>query len=162
MLVTPAGIGEILLGKLIPYFLLGMASMLVSVAICRVGFGLPMRGSLLALCVVCAAFLLASLSLGLLISTVAKSQFVAAQTALLAAYLPAMLLSGFIFEIDSMPPPIRLVTRAVPARYLVSSLKTIFLAGDIPSVLVPNTLAMLGIAAVLLTITLRKTSKTLE
>jgi ABC-2 type transport system permease protein len=148
MLVTPAGIGEILVGKLLPYFLLGMASMLVSVAICRLGFGLPMRGSLWALCV--------------LISTAAKSQFIAAQTALFAAYLPAMLLSGFIFEIDSMPLPVRMVTRAVPARYLVSSLKTIFLAGDIPSVIVPNTLAMLAIAAVFLMITLRKTSKTLE
>ncbi|HBF34044.1 TPA: hypothetical protein DDW35_05725 [Candidatus Sumerlaeota bacterium] len=162
MMVTPASMGEILLGKLIPYFILGMGSMLVSVAISHLFFELPIRGSLGALCVVSAAFLLASLSLGLLISSVAKNQFVAGQAALLAAYLPAMLLSGFVFEIDSMPAPIRAITCVVPAKYLVSCLKTIFLAGDIPSVLVPNTLAMLSIAAVLLLLTLRKAAKTLE
>jgi ABC-2 type transport system permease protein len=162
MMVTPAGIGEILAGKLIPYFILGMCSMLVSVAVSRVLFELPMRGSMLSLCVVSAAFLLASLSLGLLISTAAKNQFHAGQTALIAAYLPAMLLSGFIFEIDSMPAFVRAVTYAVPARYLVACLKTIFLSGDIPAVLVPNTLAMLAIAAFILLLTLRKTAKSLE
>lgn len=162
MMVTPAGIGEILAGKLIPYFLLGMGSMLVSVAVSRVLFELPMRGSMMSLCIVSAAFLLASLSLGLLISSAAKNQFVAAQAALLAAYLPAMLLSGFVFEIDTMPAPVRILTHAVPAKYLVSSLKTIFLAGDVMAVIVPNTLAMLGIAAVLLLLTLRKTAKSLE
>jgi ABC-2 type transport system permease protein len=162
MMVTPASIGEILLGKLIPYFLLGMVSMLVSVGISHIFFELPIRGSLLALCTVSAAFLLAALSLGLLISSVAKNQFVAGQAALLAAYLPAMLLSGFVFEIDSMPAPIRLLTDFVPAKYLVNCLKTIFLVGDIPSVLVPNTLAMLGIAAFLLLLTWRKAAKSLE
>jgi ABC-2 type transport system permease protein len=125
-------------------------------------FELPMRGSMLSLCVVSAAFLLASLSLGLLISTVSKNQFHAGQTALVAAYLPAMLLSGFVFEIDSMPTAVRALTYAVPARYLVSCLKTIFLTGDIMAVIVPNTLAMLAIAGVLLLLTLRKTAKSLE
>lgn len=162
MMVTPASIGEILAGKLIPYFLLGMGSMLASVAVSRVLFQLPLRGSLAALCLVSAAFLLASLCLGLLISTAAKNQFVAGQAALLAAYLPAMLLSGFVFEIDSMPAPVRILTFAVPARYLVSSMKTIFLAGDVWTVIVPNTLAMLGIAFLLLMLTLRKTAKSLE
>jgi ABC-2 type transport system permease protein len=162
MMVTPAGIGEILAGKLIPYFILGMGSMLMSVFIACTLFELPMRGSMLALCIISAAFLLVSLSLGLLISSVTKNQFVAGQTALLAAYLPAMLLSGFIFEIDTMPAPVRIVTYLVPARYLVTSLKTIFLTGDIMAVLIPNTLAMLGMAAVLLFVTLRKTAKTLE
>lgn len=162
MMVTPATIGEILLGKLLPYFVLGMCSALGSVAISRVLFDLPMRGSLASLCLVSAAFLLASLSLGLLISSAVKNQFVAGQIALLAAYLPAMLLSGFIFEIDSMPAAVRMLTYAVPARYLVSSLKTIFLAGDVWAVIVRDTLAMLVMAAVLLALTLRKTAKSLE
>ncbi len=162
MLVTPAGIGEIIAGKLIPYFILGMLSMLGSVVIARIVFALPMRGSLFALCFASSAFLLAALCQGLLISTVTKNQFVAGQAALIAAFLPAMLLSGFIFEIDSMPIAVRAVTRLIPARYLVSSLKTIFLAGDIYAVIIPNVIAMLCIAAFFFSVTLRKTSKTLE
>ena len=77
------------------------------------------------------------LALGLLISTVTKNQFAASQAALISAFLPAFELSGFIFEIDSMPAPIRLLTYVLPARYFVSSLQTIFLAGDVTTVLVP-------------------------
>jgi ABC-2 type transport system permease protein len=84
-----------------------------------------------------------------LISTVTKNQFAASQAALIAAFLPAFELSGFIFEIDSMPAPIRLFTRVLPARYFVSSLQTLFLAGDVASVLVPDILALLTIAVVL-------------
>lgn len=162
MMVTPAGIGEILAGKLLPYFLLGMGSMVVSVAVSRVVFGLPMRGSIASLLAISAAFLLASLSLGLLISTVAKNQFVAAQVALIVAYLPSMMLSGFIFEIDSMPLPVRTLSRIVPAKYCVSGLQTVFLAGDIPALIVTNTLIILSMTAVLLIVTLRKSAKSLE
>ena len=84
------------------------------------------------------------LALGLLISTVTRNQFAASQAALIAAFLPAFELSGFIFEIDSMPAPIRLLTRVLPPRYFVSSLQTLFLAGDVPSVLVPNGLVLAG------------------
>ena len=87
---------------------------------------------------VSSAFLVAMLPLGLLISTVTKNQFAASQAALMAAFLPAFELSGFIFEIDSMPAPIRLFTRILPARYFVSSLQTLFLAGDVASVLDPG------------------------
>jgi ABC-2 type transport system permease protein len=97
-----------------------------------------------------------------MISTLARNQFVAGQTAMLAAFLPAFLLSGFIFEISSMPLPIRLLTYVLPARYLVASLQTLFLAGDIWSVLLPAMGAMLVIAAVFFGITARFTAKRLD
>src|SRR5262249_19844134 len=88
-------------------------------------------------------------ALGLLISALATTELAASQAALIAAFLPAFLLSGFLFEIDSMPAPIRLITRVLPARYFVSSLQTLFLVGDVPEVLVPDTLALMAIAAAL-------------
>jgi ABC-2 type transport system permease protein len=162
LLATPVGAPEFLLGKLIPYFVLGMAAMGLSAAVAVFFFGVPFRGSVGALLVVSAAFLAAMLPLGLVISTVTRNQFVASQLALISAFLPAFWLSGFIFEIDSMPYPIRLLTRVLPARYFVPSLQTLFLAGDVPGVLVPNTLALLAIAAVLLFALVRATRLRLE
>ncbi len=95
------------------------------------------------------AYVAVMLALGLLISTLAKNQFAASQAALIAGFLPAFELSGFIFEIDSMPAPIRLLASVLPPRYFVSSMQTIFLAGDVPSVLVPNGLVLMTMAAVL-------------
>ncbi len=162
LMATPAGVGDFLLGKLIPYFVLGMAAMAISVIAAVAGFGVPFRGSVGALVVVSSAFLAAMLPLGLLISTKTKNQFAASQAALMAAFLPAFLLSGFIFEIDSMPAPIRLLTRVLPARYFVSSLQTLFLVGDVPEVIVPDTLALLAIAAVLNLLLVRSTRMRLE
>jgi ABC-2 type transport system permease protein len=162
LMATPAGTLEILLGKLIPYFVLGMGSMLIAVATSRLLFGLPLRGSLGALCAVSAAFLLAALGQGLLISTAAKNQFLAAQGAVVSAFLPAMFLSGFLFEINSMPLPLRMIARVLPARYLVSALRSTLLAGDIPTILTTSILAMLVIAAFFLILTARMTVKRLE
>ena len=103
LLVTPVRIGEILLGKLIPYFLLGMGGMALSTAMAVWVFGVPLRGSFVVLSVVSALFMLTALGMGLLISTVARSQFVAGQIAIIVAFLPAFILSGFIFDIASMP-----------------------------------------------------------
>jgi ABC-2 type transport system permease protein len=150
LMSTPIGVAELLIGKLAPYFLLGMAAMGLSVGAAIIVFDVPFRGSLWALVLVSSAFLLCMLALGLLISTLARNQFVASQAALIAGFLPAIMLSGFLFEIASMPWPIRLLTYAMPARYFVPSLQTLFLAGDVAAVLVPNGLAMLAIAAVLL------------
>jgi ABC-2 type transport system permease protein len=162
LMATPAGTLEILLGKLIPYFVLGMGSMLIAVATSRLLFGLPLRGSLAALCAVSAAFLLAALGQGLLISTAAKNQFLAAQGAVISAFLPAMFLSGFLFEISSMPLPLRVIARVLPARYLVSALRSTLLVGDIPIILATSILAMLAIAAFFLILTARMTVKRLE
>ncbi len=162
LMSTPIGTLELLIGKLTPYFLLGMAAMGLSVGATVLIFDVPFRGSLLALAAIAAVFLLCMLSLGLLISTVTRNQFVASQAALIAGFLPAIMLSGFLFEIASMPLPIRLLTYAMPARYFVPSLQTLFLAGDIPAVLVPNGLAMAAIAAILLAAVARITRLRLD
>ena len=162
LMATPIGIVELIVGKLTPYYLLGMGSMAVCVIASVTLFDLPFRGSVLALVLVSSVFLIGMLALGLLISTVSKNQFVAAQIALIVGFLPSFLLSGFVFEISSMPLPIQNLTRIIPARYFVSCLQTIFLAGDIRSVLLPNTLALGVIAAVLMLLVARKTNKRLD
>jgi len=162
LLATPAGRVDFLIGKLVPYFLLGMVSVGLAVAASVWGFGVPFRGSVGWLALVASVFMLAALGLGLLISTVTGNQFVASQVALIAGFLPAFLLSGFIFEIGSMPLPIRLITYILPARYLMPCLQTLFLAGDVTDVLVPNLLAMALIAAVLLAATAARTKRRLD
>jgi ABC-2 type transport system permease protein len=159
---TPASILEILVGKLLPYFGLGLIATLGCAAAAVFLFGVPLRGSLLALLATSCAFLVPALGQGLLISALARNQFVAAQAALISGFLPALLLSGFIFEIDSMPLVIRLFTHVVPARYFVASLQTVFLAGDVWSLLIPDMLYMIAIGAVFFTITALKSRKSLD
>jgi drug efflux transport system permease protein len=150
LMVTRVTMREILLAKLIPYFVLGMGGMAASVVIAVFLFGVPLQGSLAVLTGVSALFMLAALGMGLLISTFARNQFVAGQIAIITTFLPAFILSGFIFDIDSMPYAIRLITHIVAARYLVSILQSVFLAGDVWSIILPNTLALLVMAAVFL------------
>ena len=161
-MTTPVGVSEFLLGKLLPYFLLGMVAMglAASAAICV--FNVPFRGSIEMLVSVTALFLLTMLPQGLLISTVTRNQFVASQAALIAAFLPAFELSGFIFEISSMPAPIRAITLFLPARYYVTCLQTLFLAGDVMSVLLPAMATLATIAVVLLGLLIYTTRMSLE
>ncbi len=161
LFVTPIRVGEILLGKLIPYFVLGMCGLVMSVAIAIWLFKVPLMGSLLVLMTTSALFLLAALGMGLLISTLSKNQFVAGQTAIITTYLPAFILSGFIFDIGSMPEPIRVITHVVAARYYVSILQTVFSAGDIMAVIIPNSLALLAMAVFFLGLVRIKTKKRL-
>jgi len=142
LMSTPVSMSEILLGKVIPYFVLGTGGMLLSVAMAVWLFGVPLRGSFLLLFAVASLFLLVALGMGLLISTVAKNQFVASQIALVVTFLPAFVLSGFIFEIASMPQVVQFITQIIPARYFVALLQTIFMAGDIWAVILPNALAL--------------------
>lgn len=153
LLVTPVAMSEILVGKIAPYFVLGMGGMTISVVMAVWLFDVPLRGSLWILVGTTSLFLLAALGMGLLISTLAKVQFVAAQIAIIATFLPAFMLSGFIFDIQSMPAVIRGVTYLLPARYFVSSLQTIFSAGDVPEILIPNGVALLLMATVFLGLT---------
>jgi ABC-2 type transport system permease protein len=148
MLASPAGMAELTFAKLGCYFVLGMGSMAMSVLMAIFLFGLPFRGSIAALTAASALFLVFALGLGLFISTLARNQFVAAQVAFIATMLPAMMLSGMLFDIASMPHWLQVVTYAVPARYLVSILQTLFLAGDVWAVILPNLLG-LGLAATL-------------
>ncbi|MET0529892.1 MAG: ABC transporter permease [Microvirga sp.] len=131
VMATPVTATELLFGKIIPYFLLGLTAMTLCLLLAVFVFDVPFRGSLIALYALCATFLIPALGQGLLISAVTKNQFLASQVALITAFLPAFLLSGFLFEIDSMPLVIQWITVIVPARYLIPSLQTVFLAGDI-------------------------------
>ena len=162
LLSTPARIGEILLGKLLPYFGLGLLATLLSAGLAVYVFGVPLRGSWLVLLLLSSTFLLPALGQGLVISAVAKNQFIASQLALITGFLPAFLLSGFLFEIDSMPAPIRAVTYLVPARHFIASLQTVFLAGDLWPVLLPNMAKMLAIGALFFTVARVKTRKSLD
>ncbi len=153
---------EILIGKLLPYFVLGMIATLGSAALAIFVFDVPLRGSLLALMTLSAVFLIPALGQGLLISTLTKNQFLASQIALFSGFLPAFLLSGFFFEIDAMPLPIQAITYLVPARYFVSSLQTVFLAGDVWSVFLPDLAAMTAIGLLFFAIAKSKTRKNLE
>ena len=159
---TPVSVVEILIGKLLPYFLLGLAATLMITVLAIGVFGVPLRGSWGALLVLSSAFLIPALGQGLVISAVAKNQFIAAQIALVSGFLPAFLLSGFIFDIASMPWPIRALSCIVPARYFVASLQTLFLAGDVWAVFLPNMLGMLAIGTVFFVIARNKTKKSLD
>lgn len=162
LMVTPIRIGELLLGKLLPYFVLGMGGMLLSVAMARWQFGVPLTGSFWLLLVTSTLFMLVALGMGLLISTVARNQFVAGQIAILVTFLPAFILSGFIFDIGSMPAPIQFITHVVPARYFVAILQTLFLAGDVWPVVLGNAAALLLMMLIFFAVLGRKARKRLE
>ncbi len=162
LLATPVGIIELLVGKLVPYFLLGMGSMVLSVATAVFLFGVPFRGSFVWLTLVSAVFMWAALGQGLLISTVTRNQLVAAQASILSSFLPAFYFSSFVFEVDSMPWPLQLISYALPARYYVSTLQTLFLAGDITSVIVRDLLAIAAIAVGFFALTAFTTRTRLE
>jgi ABC-2 type transport system permease protein len=146
LMVTRVSIVEILIAKLVPYFVLGMGGMAGSVAIAVWLFGVPLRGSLAVLAAASALFLLAALGMGLLISSFARNQFAAGQIAIIVAFLPAFILSGFLFDIGSMPAPIQFITHAIAARYFVAVLQTIFLVGDVWGVILPNMAALAAMA----------------
>jgi ABC-2 type transport system permease protein len=162
LLATPMGVLDFILGKLIPNFVLGMCAMGMCVLAAVFIFHVPLRGSALSLFAITAVFLLVASSLGLLVSTVARTQFLASQIAMLIAFLPGLYFSGFLFEIASMPAPLRAFAAIVPARYYVRSLQTIFLTGDVGSVLWPSgaVLALMGV--VLFLLTARKTKQRLD
>jgi len=138
LLATPIAIPALVLSKLIPYYVLGLASTALCVVVAVFGYGLPFHGSVLALFLIASAFLAAVLGQGLLISAGTKNQFVSTQFALLSGFLPSLLLSGFLFEIDSMPTAIQWLTYIVPARYLIPSLQSVFLVGDVWQLFLPN------------------------
>lgn len=150
LMVTRVTINEILLAKLIPYFLLGMGGMAASVAIAVFLFRVPLHGSIWVLTATSSLFMFAALGMGLLISSIARNQFVAGQIAIITTFLPAFILSGFVFDINSMPRAIQIVTHVVAARYLVAILQSVFLAGDVWPVILPNALALAAMAAIFL------------
>jgi ABC-2 type transport system permease protein len=149
LFVTPIRSGEILLGKTVPYFILGLIGLALCIFAAQYLFDVPLRGSITVLLGASTLYLLVALGIGLLISSAVKSQFVASQVTLLVTFLPAVMLSGFLFDIRSMPVPVRAITYILPARYYVALLQTVFLAGDVWSVILPNT-AVLAVMALVL------------
>ncbi|HEV2270162.1 MAG TPA: ABC transporter permease [Steroidobacteraceae bacterium] len=149
LFVTPVRSGEILVGKTVPYFGLGVLGLLLCVVSGKFLFHVPIVGSLVVLLGGSMLYVLVALGIGLLISSYFKNQLVASQLTMLATFMPALMLSGFLFDLRSMPIVIRAITYLLPARYYVSLLQTTFLAGDIWPVILPNA-AVLAIMVALL------------
>jgi ABC-2 type transport system permease protein len=162
LLSTPVTRSEFLLSKIIPYYILGILSMVLCVAMAVWQFGVPFRGSLALLFLLTSLFLGSSLGLGLLLSTITRNQFNAAQAALNAAFLPANMLSGYVYEISSMPPLIQAVTYLIPARYFVSSLQTLFQTGFVARIIVTDGVFLVVSAAFFLGLTAWKTRRRLD
>ena len=159
--VTPVRVDEILLGKTVPYFVLGMMGLTLCILAAKFMFHVPIRGSIWILGVVSILYLLVSLCIGLVISSTTKSQFVASEATMLSTFMPSLMLSGFLFDLRSMPGWVRGITYVLPARYYVALLQTLFLAGDVWGVIVPNAAVLGAMAFVLLLLTRRVTRKKL-
>lgn len=162
MLATPVRMGEFIASKVVPYFVLGLGSLIGCTLMATLLFGVPLRGSVAALLLIGSAFLLPSLGLGLWISAATKNQFVASQAALFAAFLPTFLLSGFLYEISAMPWPIRMITYLVPARYLIPPLQSVFMAGDIWSLILPNVAVLLAFGTGFFLLSIRATRRSID
>lgn len=162
ILVTPIRRVDLLLGKVLPYFILGMLGMGLSVIVGTTLFHVPFRGSIAALVFLSSLFMLASLGFGLLISAAIRIQFVAAQISIVAGFLPAFFLSGLVFDLESTPRFIQIISHVVPARYFVSISHTLFMAGDVWPVLLPNALALAVMAVLFTSLAFRKITKRLE
>ncbi|MDR0354352.1 MAG: ABC transporter permease [Deltaproteobacteria bacterium] len=148
LMSAPASVGQIIFAKLFVYFSLALFSLTLCWAVAVHWYEIPFRGSFLALLALGSVFLVAALGQGLLISALTKNQYHAAELAMITGFLPSFLLSGVIFEISSMPLALQTVTRVIPARYFVSSLQTLFLAGNVWPLFVSSMLhmALIGLA----------------
>jgi ABC-2 type transport system permease protein len=162
LFVTPMRAGEFLVSKFLPYFGLGMIGFVLCFLAGQFLFHVPLRGSLCLLCLASMIYLLVALGLGLLISTLVKSQFLASQLAMLLTFLPAMMLSGFLYDLRSMPVFIQGITYALPARYAVTLMQTLYLAGDVGSVVWLNLGVLAAMASALIVLARLATRKQLS
>ena len=150
LFASPVGRLELVLGKLAPYLVLGMLELLLVVAFGAAVFDVPVRGSLVLFLLVGFFFLVGMLGQGLLISVVTKNQLVATQAGTMSSLLPSLLLSGMVFPIENMPAALQLLSRVVPARYLVHALRGILLKGNGLAALWPDLLALIVFAIAVL------------
>jgi len=162
LISTPVKKPELITGKLIPYFLIGFIDTVLSVLMSTLLFDVPLRGSISLLLVLSSIFLFGGLSFGILVSIVARTQLDASQIAILSSFLPAFLLSGFIFSISNMPKPLQIITYFIPARYLVTILKGIFLKGSGLKLLIFETLLLTLFAVVVFAAANRKFHKRID
>ncbi len=151
LIVTPIRPWQLLLGKLAPFAMIGLFQMCVASALTVFGFGVPLRGSFLLLLGLTGLFILSTLGLGLLVSTLVQNQQQAMMGTVFGVMIPMIYLSGLIFPIDNMPPAIRLVTYAIPLRYYAEIIRGIFLRGSGMAVLWPEALVLLGMGVAILT-----------
>lgn len=153
---SPLRPGELILGKLMPYVALGMLDAAITVGMATLVFGVPLRGSLLALAAIMLLFIVGAQAMGLAISIVARNQLLASQIAIVTSFLPSFLLSGFVYDIDGMPAFIRLVSRLLPSRYIVSGLKAIFLKGGGFAMVAADAAALAAFTLLMLTVAWRR------
>ena len=153
---------HIVLSKYIPYFTLGMFSMVFSVFMCIVVFKIPFHGNLILLFMFSALFLFANLGIGLLISTKLKDQFLSSQVAITIGFLPALMLSGLIYPINSMPVFFQILTKFLPPRYFVSFIQSEFMAGTVKEIVIINSLYMLILGSILFVAVYKNTQTMLE
>jgi ABC-2 type transport system permease protein len=161
LISTPVKSLEVVSGKLFPYFVIGMVDVFIAVAFGHYWFGVPLVGSRALLAGTSAIFLVVAMCMGFLISVRTKSQLLSTQMALVMTFLPAFLLSGFVFPIQNMPGPIRLITYAVPARYFVVALKGIFLKGIGLEILWIQELLLIVFGFILVLMSIKSFRKTL-
>lgn len=162
LLTTKISKMQLVLGKYIPYFILGMISMSFNVFMCINVFQIPFRGNLLVLFIFSSLFLFAAMGQGLLISTIFKDQFTASQAALVGGFLPALMLSGLVFPINSMPMPVQWLSTIIPSKYLVSCIQSEFMVGTVPEIVIPNSIFLGVFGLILFAIVYKKTQMRLE
>lgn len=162
LFVTPAQVSEILLSKIVPYFGLGIFGMTLCLLAAKILFGIPFRGSLWVLGGGSLLYLLVALGLGLLISTTAKAQFVAGQITLTVAFVPTLMLSGFIYDVENLPIATGVIADLFPAHYYVALLQTVLLAGNIWSVVLPDAAVLAAASALLFALTRMAIKKRLD
>jgi ABC-2 type transport system permease protein len=162
LIATPIKGYELIIGKLVPYFTIGLFDVLLAVLMGEFLFQVPLRGSILFLFLMAAIFLIGALALGMLISINARNQLLASQMAMVLTFLPSFLLSGFTYAISNMPTPIQLVTHLIPARYFITLLKGIYLKGIGWQVLVMEVLFLLIFSTLLIIITILRFQKRLD
>ena len=162
LLATPVTRTELLLSKVLPYYLLGIFAMVLCLVVAVGIMNVPFRGSVFELLGLTSLFLGSALGLGLFLSTLFRNQFNAAQAALTAAFLPALMLSGVVYEISSMPVPLQWITRLLPARYFANALQTEFQAGNVAALMWVDALSLFLLSVFWLGLTARKTRRTLD
>lgn len=162
LFITPVHCVEIIIAKIVPYFVISIIGMFLCLIAARWLFMVPIRGSLFLIIFSSSLYLIVSLAIGLLVSSITKSQYAASQIALLVSFLPAMMLSGFIFDLHSTPITIQIIGKLMPATYFMELIRTLFLAGNVWPMIIKNCLILIGYIVILLSITLMVTRKRLD
>ena len=162
LFVTPVRSIEVLISKIVPYFCVGLVGLMLCLLAARFLFEVPIRGSLLLILIGSMLYLLVALGIGLLISSAVKNQFLASQIAIIVSFLPALMLSGFIFDLRSVPWVVRAISKLLPATYYVELLQTLFLAGNVWPLVLKDCAVLAVAAVVLLSLARAKTRKELS